>query len=244
MLSGVIYIHRISDNQFNGISGRSFNLFRELCGESVLKNTILVTNMWGEVSPDVGEAREKDLSSNFLKPALDKGAQMVRHNNTIQSAHDIIRVIIRSTRRHHPVALRIQYELVDERKNIVDTTAGKAISQELNEQIGRHQNQLREVLEAMVEALKEKDEETMEELEGDRGKLQERMEKIKKDLGGMAANYAAEKEMIEAKMKEVKQGPKGREQDEGDHTRPQGPQIASHVTSYVQAIFRITPHHD
>jgi hypothetical protein len=50
---------------------------------------VLLTNMWGEVSHEVGEARERELTSNFFKPALDKGAQLVRHHNTEQSAHTL-----------------------------------------------------------------------------------------------------------------------------------------------------------
>jgi hypothetical protein len=59
-LTGVIYIHRISDIRFTGIAGRNFKMFRELCGDSTLKNVILVTNMWGDVPQDVGEAREEE----------------------------------------------------------------------------------------------------------------------------------------------------------------------------------------
>ena len=73
-LAGVIYTHRISDKRFTGIAGRNFKIFRELCGETNLKNVVLVTNMWGEVPHEVGKAREKELASVFLKPALDKGA--------------------------------------------------------------------------------------------------------------------------------------------------------------------------
>ena len=112
-------------------------MFRKICGETTLRNVIVVTNMWEDGSRDVSEARERELRDNFFKPAIDKGAQMARHNNTPQSAHDIIRTIIRSTKRYHPVALRIQYELVDKPRDIADTTAGKAINRELNEQTRR-----------------------------------------------------------------------------------------------------------
>ena len=66
-LAGVIYIHRISDKRFTGMAGRNFKMFRELCGDSSLKNVILVTNMWGEVSEAVGETREQELTTNFFK---------------------------------------------------------------------------------------------------------------------------------------------------------------------------------
>ena len=75
----------------------------------MLKNVVLVTNMWGDLSPEDGEARENDLSSGFFKPVLDKHAQMVSHHDTTKSTHDIIRRIMKN----HPLALQIQIELVD-----------------------------------------------------------------------------------------------------------------------------------
>ena len=198
-LAGVIYIHRISDIRYTGISGRNFKMFRELCGDTTLKNVIIVTNMWGQVSKDIDEARENQLSSIFFKPALDKGARMARHNNTIRSTHSIIRRIMEN----HPVALQIQRELVDEHKDIVDTAAGRAVNQELDEQMRRHQTELKVVQEEMAQALKEKDEETRQEMEERTRELQEQMEMIKKNSEGMASSYAAEKERMEARMKEM-----------------------------------------
>ena len=190
-------------------------MFRKLCGDTASKNVVLVTNMWGEVSRDIGEAREEELSSNFFKPALKLGARMVRHHNTIQSAHSIIRMIAAN----RPVVLRIQRELVDKRKDIVDTTAGKVINRELNEQIRRHQAELKEVQEEMEQAMKGKDEETRQELEEETKRLRERMEEIAKDSEGMTANYAVEKERTEARMQEVEQEVERRGQDEANRPR-------------------------
>jgi hypothetical protein len=81
-------MHRISDVRMGGISTRNFKMFRQLCGESTLRNVVIVTNMWGEVGREVGEAREAELGSDdrFFKPVLDKGAHMLRHNNDKTSA--------------------------------------------------------------------------------------------------------------------------------------------------------------
>ena len=200
-LAGVIYVHRISDYRFTGIAGRNFRMFRELCGDTTLKNVVLVTNMWDEVSRDAGESREKELSTNFFKPALDKGARMARHHNTEQSARDIVRMIVRS----RPVVLQIQRELVDERREITHTSAGEIINRELNELIRRHQGSLNEIQEEMRQALRDKDEETRQELEEQKQKLQEEMRRIREDSEGMASNYAEEKERMKARMKEVEQ---------------------------------------
>ena len=156
-LSGVIYIHRISDDRFGGITGRNFDMFRKLCGDTALKNVVIVTNMWDEVSRDIGEAHEKVLSNKIFKPVLSKGAQMVRHHDTTESVHDIIRKILRNP----PVVLQIQRELVDERKDLVNTTAAKAINRELNERVKQHQAELKEGREGKDEEMRRNPREQM-----------------------------------------------------------------------------------
>ena len=179
-------------------------MFRELCGDDALKNVVLATNMWGEVSPEDGQDRENQLISKFFKPVLEKGAQMDRHLNTVESAHDIIRKMIKN----HPFALQIQWELVDEQKDIVNTAAGEVINRELNEQMKRNQDELRKVQEEMAQASDEKDEEARQELEEEARKLQEQMDKIKRDSDGMGSDYVAEKKRMRAMAKEMEWGMK------------------------------------
>ena len=180
-------------------------MFHKLCGDAALKNVVLVTNMWGEVSSDVGEARERELSSKFFRPVLERGAQMARHHNTLQSAYHIIQKIMKN----HPVVLQIQRELVDEGSDIVNTAAGEAINRELNEQMRRHQAELREVQEEIAQALREKDEEMRRELEEAKKKLLEQLRGAARDSEGMTMGYAAEKRRVEARVREMEREAKG-----------------------------------
>ena len=205
-LAGVIYIHRITDNRFTGSAGRNFEMLSKLCGDTALKNVVLVTNMWGEVGLTVGESRENELSSDFFKPAIDKGASMIRHDNTAESAHNIVRSIMKNS----PMVLQIQRELVDEKKVIVDTAAGRAVNKELDEEIRRHQAELEEVQEEMKQAIEKKEEETRQELEEAMKELKEKMEGIKQDSERIASNYAAEKRKVEDKLKEMEQAKRER----------------------------------
>ena len=193
-LAGIIYLHRISDNRFGGMTGQNFYMFYKLFGESTLKNVILVTNMWREDPEHINEVREKELSKKYFKPAFDRGAQMVRHYGTTESAHDILRKIVES----HPVVLQVQRELADEDKDIIDTAAGESINQELKEQTRRYQAE-------MMEALKAKDE------------MRQEATKIRKASEEMAANHAAEIERMTAKMREMEQEAKERERAEVVH---------------------------
>jgi len=184
-------------------------MFRELCGDSTLKNVVLITNMWGDVSEDVGKARENELITNFFKPVLDKGAQIARHYNTVESAHGIIRRILGN----RPTTLQIQRELVDKHKDIIDTAAGEAINKELNEQMRRHQAGMRELQEETEKALKKKDEETRQELEEEKRKLQGQMDKIRMESEGMASSYQEEKERMEESVRQVQEKARGMEEN-------------------------------
>ena len=147
MLAGVLYFHRISDFRVGGTTRKNFGMFQELCGESSLHNVVIVTNMWGEVNPQRGEKREAELmrSDIFFKPFLEGGAQMTRHEDTVHSAEAILRLILNN----HPLPLRIQKEMVDESRDITETSAGRELNREMQEQIRKHKEEMRVLEERM-----------------------------------------------------------------------------------------------
>ena len=159
-------------------------MFRQLCGDSTLKNVILVTTMWGKVPQGVGENREQQLVQQYFKPVLDKGAQFARYHDTPESAHDIIRRIMKN----QPTPLRIQRELVIEGRHITDTAAGRALNLEFGGQIARHQAGFKANRKG-VRGLMKKDEETH--------KIQEEINQTRTDSGGMTARYNEEKRRME-----------------------------------------------
>ena len=181
-LAGVIYLHRISDGQSTVTTGRNFRMFRELCGDTALMSVVLITNMW------------------------DKGAHMARHHDTIQSTHDVIRRILVK----NPVAAQIQWELADEPKyRIVDATAGRAIDRELDEQTRQRRAEPKGFREE-VQASRDKGGE--KKLDEKRRRLQDWVGKFGKDPEGVAANYTAERERMEARAIEVEWEARGERQ--------------------------------
>lgn len=173
-------------------------MFRELCGDTTLKNVVIVTNMWGEVSQDIGEAREKELATNFFKPVLDKGARLVRHHNTAHSAREIIRSITKNV----PMPLQIQRELVEEGKDVPHTTAGETINKELNEKIRQHEADLKDVHEEIVRALEQKNEQGRQELEEERREHNELIKQLRRDMESMASGFQEEKRRMEEAIRE------------------------------------------
>ncbi|KAH9949950.1 P-loop containing nucleoside triphosphate hydrolase protein [Amylocystis lapponica] len=178
-LSGVIYLHRISDNRMGGTAMRNFRFFRQLCGDEALPNTLIVTNMWNEIDEDLGAAREEELGTKdiFFKPALDAGSEMRRHTNTTESAHNVLRALIDK----QPRPLQIQREIVDERKQIYQTAAGIVLLGELAAKEQKHLQELQELQEEIEEAIREKNQEDQEALEKDRSKVDENVQKVREE---------------------------------------------------------------
>ena len=176
-------------------------MFRKLCGEKALHNVVVVTNMWGEVDPLVGEKREAKLMGEdiFFKPVLDEGAQTARHENTTTSAQKIIRLVLDN----HPLPLRIQEELVNEHKDISETSAGEELNQEINAQIRKHEEEMRALKEEMQQAIEEQDERTRRELEIETQKMQREIEWLKNDTRRLTSDYGEEKAKLEAHIIET-----------------------------------------
>jgi hypothetical protein len=73
--------------------------FYRLCGQDALKNVILATTKWGDVTREVGLRREQQLAENHWKDMLDSGAKMAQFNNTQESAWAIVDLVLQ---REHP----------------------------------------------------------------------------------------------------------------------------------------------
>jgi len=121
-LNAVLYLHRISDVRMSGISTRTFRMFRQLCGDGTMSNAAIVTTFWESVDKIVGEAREKELADQdtFFKLAFDGGARSFRHNNTLESAHAIVRELMGNP----PKPLLIQEQIIDQHMKLAVRTPG------------------------------------------------------------------------------------------------------------------------
>ncbi|PCH42101.1 hypothetical protein WOLCODRAFT_72453, partial [Wolfiporia cocos MD-104 SS10] len=170
-LSGVIYMHRITDNRVGGAAKRNFKMFMELCGSQGLSNANIVFNMWNQVDERTRNSRKEELLGKdiFFKPAIDAGAEPLEHDNTVQSAHSILRGLAQK----QPCELQIQKELVRQHKFLCDTAAGSALWGDLAEKERQHQEQLRDMQRDIEEAIRQRDETEQIELEEARRELEE-----------------------------------------------------------------------
>ena len=120
-LTGLLFLHRISDNRMSGTLQRNTQIFEMVCGPGALQNVILVTTMWNTVNIVTGSMREKELRTDFWKSMISSGSQIARFDYTYQSAWKILNKFTGD-----PRSLLLQREMVEERKTLAQTTAGTA----------------------------------------------------------------------------------------------------------------------
>ena len=156
-----------------GVAIRTLHVFRKFCGVTALRNVVIVTNMWSRVTPEEGKAREQQLQDNdkYFKPLLMANATMHRHDNTLESARQIIRRISSC----YPAALDIQTETVDQRKDLPCTSAGITLQTQLLEPAEGLQVIVDSVWKALKTAIDEKDQMQVLRLELE---LQERVPRL------------------------------------------------------------------
>ena len=162
-------MHRITDVRLSGISRRNFRMFHSLCGDTTLHSVAIVTNMWSLVPVNVGSDRERQLSSDpdLFKPAVDAGARMMQHRDTVESAQAILNMLVANV----PVPLRIQQEIVAEHKAVTQNAAQAEIDNEEMQKARKQQEQAERVRrEAAAAALAEQQAQRTRALEQERQK--------------------------------------------------------------------------
>ncbi|CAE6452670.1 unnamed protein product [Rhizoctonia solani] len=192
LISGFIYMHRITDNRFGGVATKNFRMLRELCGPDALKNLILCTNMWSEHPREEEERREEELttSDKCFKPAIVKGARVARYmrHQGQQHAHDIIRNCLKNV----PVATLYQEE-VSQGASVGGTSAGLVLNGEMLQLVAKHQDEINTLERSHKEAIQKRDEETQQEIETERTRLKETVASLKKAIEKLNSSPGAEK---------------------------------------------------
>ena len=187
-----------------GVARKNFRLFRKLCGDETLKNVVIATNMWSDVAVEVGEKREHELAESelFFKPALEKGAHLARHDNTLESARAIVRTIVGFP----AAALQIQVETVDERKALAQTDAGQDLAAELARLAEAHKEELAGLRGEMAELLSAKDAQhktEIDELNDALRDVQGQLDKVETEARALREEHEASRAAHEVAMRRM-----------------------------------------
>ena len=175
-LNGIIFMHRISDPRLAGSAKRNLLMFKKLCGEKVYQSVVLATTMWGKVTPEEGDRREKELINEptYWGSMYKLGSKVFRYHNTRESALDLISYIISL---HRSVTLDIQDEIVNKHREIDETSAAHQLNAEIIKERKKHQAALHDMQEQMAEAIAERDEVLQQEFKEEIDALQAKISK-------------------------------------------------------------------
>ncbi|KAI4143771.1 MAG: hypothetical protein L6R39_004453 [Caloplaca ligustica] len=168
-LSGIIYLHRITDVRFTGSAHKNLTVFKKLCGDNFYPNVVLATTMWENLggaglSTTVGDLREKELleTNEWWGLMVKRGSKTFRHTeDKKRSALSIVDYLISLQRR---AVLEIQTQLVDEKRSLQDTSAGMEVERELQQAKDKFAKDLEEVKDELKQAIRDKDMEVAETL--------------------------------------------------------------------------------
>lgn len=176
-------------------------MLHRLCGNSMMKNVVIATTMWGLVDEKIGAAREAELRADpqLMKPLLDSGATMVRHDGTLASAQNIVQQFFRMT----PQRLRIQRELVDEGKDILETAAGTELDRELAELTARYKREMMDLKKEMKEALSSRDVEMQKDIVEAQREILRKMAEVESERTRLPKDYAREMAKKERTLQEA-----------------------------------------
>lgn len=127
-LSGIIYLHKLTNDKMVGGALKNLQMFRKLVGRKGLKNVILASTKASEVTtPGEANYRHEQLRTIYWKDMIDLGSDVCNYDGQQPSALAIVRSIMRN----HPTALQIQKELVDDHKDLLQTEAGAELNAEV-----------------------------------------------------------------------------------------------------------------
>jgi hypothetical protein len=189
-LSGIIYLHRISDVRLAGSARRNLHMFKKLIGEDCFRQVILATTMWEKVDKQTGEKREEELvtTPDFWGYMCDKGSKIMRHtHNDRESAMVILKHIIRM---REEVVLAIQKEIIEDGLNLDETGAGRQINEDILALQGKHRKEIRELEKDMKDALRRKDQDSVASILELQKETKEKMEEIMKDRDTLRVDMA------------------------------------------------------
>lgn len=141
LLSGIIYLHSLTDARMTGSSIQNLRMFRKLCGDENLQNVIMATTKWGITPQQDALEREKELLSptGFWGVMIAQGSLIRRFENSEASAKALVEEILRTGQERF--VPKFQEEVAQRGKDLVDTDAGAYLNEKLKKLSEKHEQE-------------------------------------------------------------------------------------------------------
>jgi hypothetical protein len=190
-VTGLIYVHRITDPKMQGSAVKNLEVFRRLCGAKCFPQVALVSTMWEELRGNeaqaIGREREAELrSKDAFWGAMDKGkSRTFRHFGEKESAEAVIQWFLNFPSK---IILDIQRELVDHDLTLDQTEAGRFLQEISAKAKEKYEKEIRQLQIAIDEAHQERDSQTENELLLQRVEVETALEKADQNSKDMQIN--------------------------------------------------------
>ncbi|KAK1757084.1 P-loop containing nucleoside triphosphate hydrolase protein [Echria macrotheca] len=174
LLTGILFLQPINQPRLQGSEMRRTRLFKKLLGENAYQRVVIATTMWNQLTETEATARQNQRMSrtDVWGDMVARGAAVVRHDDTAQSAASIVRRLASHTT---PVELQIQQELLANGGRVALTSAGRQLDEDLGAVITKLRDEIeglrreRNVAAGEIQELRDK----IERYERERQELQE-----------------------------------------------------------------------
>jgi hypothetical protein len=170
-ITGIVYLHSISDTGIPGRDKRNIDMLKSLCGQDAYRNIVVASTMWNSEDFQIMLQRENELLSNnnsWLGSVCDPDrATYFRHagmgSGSEEERQSALRIVSHLFQQGNlgPVPLQIQHELVDAGKSLQETQAGQAMLGDIERIRQRLQKRLDELKSQPRRYLKQNDIELM-----------------------------------------------------------------------------------
>ncbi|GAB1317168.1 hypothetical protein MFIFM68171_07378 [Madurella fahalii] len=146
-LAGILLLHPITHNRFQGSSRRMLSTFKKLLGDDYFQKVLLVTTFWNDVQPSIGEQREKELLDlpDAWKPMIKDGARIERMGRD----YDRFIPLLEGMAASPGPQLLVQKEL-SQGKSLDQTMAGLSLKDNMPSEQDHHQEEQRAKAKAQV----------------------------------------------------------------------------------------------
>lgn len=141
-LDGLILLQPITAHRVGGTERKRTRLLKNILGEDAYKHVIIATTMWEQIKDrEDMEERLKGRREDLWADMVTKGTVIVEHSNNRESAHKIIRSIIRNSEKTGKVQPLLQVELM-RNPAVVESTAGRSVKRQTEEKIAQTRRRL------------------------------------------------------------------------------------------------------
>ncbi|KAJ4415326.1 hypothetical protein N0V85_002767 [Neurospora sp. IMI 360204] len=245
-LGGILYLHPITDNRVSGSALKTFNILRALCGLQSLKCASLVTTKWDALrsSKDdlaaYGRENELKYTSNLWGSMRQHGSQSYRWLGSEASARSIVREVIQTSCRNtsSPV-LQIQRELVDEKRPLDSTSAGR----EIMKHYGDRCQKLKQELDNLRSELLSASDLTREELKEGEAEVNRLMDELNRAETSQQGLRVSQQDLFDQKKREYQRLYQGI-WEEVEQEKKMISDIDNRLSAFEQRLSRLEPKMD